>query len=299
MRHQLSLVWILMRQCALFRFHPHDDRLAAVHLMLPLQGPADSGPPVGMYAGFDFESVEEAECPLTRHPECGAEVRGTKSRMSSASGCLGMRLVVAIVALVSLVPTALVVADDAQDDHGELLDEATLLTSSAHGEITPGDEGDVFRIEVTDEASWVTVYTTGDLDTTGILVRGPDQERLEVLTQSDGGGDGGNFWIEMNLGPGTYFVGVVSEETGQYVIHVRATDAFQRAVDDLAKRLVKGIIAKLPAGRNPGDVSIGVRPLSVSPDSGDGPSALPDTVRGSEDRASSCPGIRYCERWGQ
>ena len=44
----------------------------------------------------------------------------------------------------------------------------------------------------------------------------------------------------------------------------------------MAKRLVAGIVRRLPAGTSAEDVSIGVRPLSVNPD---GPSALPDAVR--------------------
>ena len=48
------------------------------------------------------------------------------------------------------------------------------------------------------------------------------------------------------------------------------------SIDTLAKELLTGIVAKLPAGSSVADVSIGLRPLSVDPS---GPSGLPDDVR--------------------
>ena len=49
-----------------------------------------------------------------------------------------------------------------------------------------------------------------------------------------------------------------------------------KSIDTLAKELLTGIIANLPAGSSVADVSIGLRPLSVDPS---GPSRLPDDVR--------------------
>ena len=159
----------------------------------------------------------------------------------------------ATVALLWSVSAAIVAADDATDDHSETMADATLLTSSVDGEISPGKDADAFRIEVTEEAPWVTVYTTGDLDTKGLLVQGTDDESATLVAESGDGGDARNFRITRHLEPGTYYVGILSEgeEVGRYVVHLIASDRPEGSLDELAKRLLAGIVAKLPAGRPP------------------------------------------------
>ena len=195
-----------------------------------------------------------------------------------SSGSLRLGLVVATLALLWSVSPAIVAADDATDDHSETMADATLLTSSVDGEISPGTDADAFRIEVTEVAPWVTVYTTGDLDTKGLLVQGTDDESATLVAESGDGGDARNFRITRHLEPGTYYVGILSEgeEVGRYVVHLIASDRPEGSLDELAKTLLAGIMAKLPAGSRPEDISVGLRPLSVDPT---GPSPLPDDVR--------------------
>ena len=113
-----------------------------------------------------------------------------------------------------------------EPDHSDSRIGATILTSSAHGFISPGDDVDYFRIAVSEQTPWVTVETTGNLDTYGILMRENADGTVEELTSDDFGGDAGNFRIMRRLDPGTYFVEVESFglSVGEYSINLNATD---------------------------------------------------------------------------
>ena len=103
------------------------------------------------------------------------------------------------------------------DDHGDTRSDATDLApgSSVQGEIEEEDDDDYFRVQVT-EAGTLTVYATGSLDTRGEL-QGSDGS---ILASDDDGGDGGNFRIAHDVGPGAYYVRVNSygTATGSYVV---------------------------------------------------------------------------------
>ena len=103
------------------------------------------------------------------------------------------------------------------DDHGDTQADATdlALDSSIEGQIEEGNDNDYFRVEVT-EATILTVYTTGSLDTVGELQASDGS----ILASDDDGGDGGNFRIKHDVGPDTYYVKVSSSgtATGNYVV---------------------------------------------------------------------------------
>ena len=67
----------------------------------------------------------------------------------------------------------------AADDHGDALSTATNLPlgSSRAGRIDPGDDQDLFRLDLTGRSGStdVWIYTTGDLDTVGWVLRQPCQ----------------------------------------------------------------------------------------------------------------------------
>lgn len=106
------------------------------------------------------------------------------------------------------------------DDHGDTRPDATALVpgSSAEGQIEAVDDDDYFRLQVT-EAGTLTVYTTGDLDTHGELQAGDGN----VLASDEDSGDGTNFRIVHDVGAGTYYVRVNSQDmaTGSYVVLAR------------------------------------------------------------------------------
>ena len=116
------------------------------------------------------------------------------------------------------------------DDHGDFPGTATELAlgSSKAGRIDPGDERDVFKLDLSrasgDTDVWI--YTTGDLNTVGEL-SGSSGEMLasnDYLTR----GREYNFHIRAVLPSGVYYVVVSSfwETAGDYTLHARtATDA--------------------------------------------------------------------------
>ena len=119
------------------------------------------------------------------------------------------------------------------DDHGDLLNDATNLPlgSSVAGRIDPGDDQDVFRLDLSGSSgnTHVWIYTTGDLDTlgglhdsNGDLIAGNDD-----TSTSDGVIVETNFRIPRTLAPGVYYVSVRSADrvaTGYYTLHATADD---------------------------------------------------------------------------
>ena len=116
------------------------------------------------------------------------------------------------------------------DDHGDFPGTATELAlgSSKAGRIDPGDERDVFKLDLSGASgdTDVWIYTTGDLNTVGEL-SGSGGEMLasnDYLTR----GREYNFHIRAVLPSGVYYVVVSSfwETAGDYTLHARtATDA--------------------------------------------------------------------------
>ena len=116
----------------------------------------------------------------------------------------------------------------AVDDHGNYLNSATNLSlgSSVAGRIDPGDDVDVFKLDLSEQSGTtaVWIYTTGDLDTFGVLY---DSGGNPFLFNDDSriAGRWYNFHLRADLAPGIYYVGVSSfDETtaGDYILHAEA-----------------------------------------------------------------------------
>ena len=118
------------------------------------------------------------------------------------------------------------------DDHGNDFNNATNLPlgSSIAGRISPGDDLDVFRLDLsgTSGTTDVWIYTAGDLDTQGWLY----DSSGDLLASNDDTTSGGvivetNFRIPRTLTPGVYYVRVYSADrttTGDYTLHAKADD---------------------------------------------------------------------------
>ena len=134
------------------------------------------------------------------------------------------------------------------DDHGDTIHTATDLPlgSSVGGRIDPGDDQDVFRLDLSRESSdtdlWI--YATGDLDTFGELLTSAG----EVIVSNDDGyivGRRNAFHIRWNLSPGVYYVRVGSSpyltdpnrRTGDYTLHAQAVTAYPGSTTGTATAL--------------------------------------------------------------
>ena len=116
----------------------------------------------------------------------------------------------------------------ASDDHGDTLSTATNLPlgSSIGGRIDPGNDKDVFRLDLSGESGTtdVWIYTTGDLDTVGGLFDS-NANRLLVNDDSFIVGRFENFHFRASLRPGIYYVLVISfrdQYIGDYTLHAEA-----------------------------------------------------------------------------
>ena len=119
------------------------------------------------------------------------------------------------------------------DDHSDDVVNATNLPlgSSIAGRIDPGDDLDVFRLDLsgTSGNTHIWLYTTGNLDTLGGLY---DSNINLIASNDDTTTSGGvivetNFRIPRTLVPGVYYVGVESAygtTTGDYTLHARSDD---------------------------------------------------------------------------
>ena len=118
------------------------------------------------------------------------------------------------------------------DDHGNSLSDATNLPlgSSIAGRIDPGDDLDVFKLDLSGASGYTHfwIYTTGTLDTLGGLY----DSNGDLLEFDDDTTSGGvivetNFRIPGTLAPGVYYVGVYSADlttTGDYTLHAKSDD---------------------------------------------------------------------------
>ncbi len=114
------------------------------------------------------------------------------------------------------------------DDHGNTISTATKLPlgSSIEGRIDPADDRDVFRLDLSSASGTtdVWIYATGDLDTAGGLFD-RNANRLAINDDSSIVGRFSGFHIRANLGPGVYYVVVVSYRNlyvGDYTLHAEA-----------------------------------------------------------------------------
>ena len=145
---------------------------------------------------------------------------------------VGRILLLAAAVLFGFVTGAVSVTAQTADDHGDYLNNATNLPlgSSVAGRIDPGDDRDIFKLDLSGASgtTHVWIYTTGNLDTLGGLHDGNGT----VLTGNDNTTSGSevidtNFRIPRNLAPGVYYVSVRSADrmaTGDYTLHAKADD---------------------------------------------------------------------------
>ena len=118
------------------------------------------------------------------------------------------------------------------DDHGNTLSAATNLTlgSSVNGRIDPGNDPDVFRLDLSGQSgnTHVWFYTTGSLNTLGELYDS-NGDRIAAYDDVTSGGQivETNFHFPRTLAPGVYYVGVFSSDrttTGNYTLHASRDD---------------------------------------------------------------------------
>ncbi len=107
------------------------------------------------------------------------------------------------------------------DDHSNNRSGATSLSlgSSLSGRIETDGDVDYFSVRV-NESGRLIVYTTGNLDTRGVL----QNSSGSALTNNDDGGEGNNFRIERSVTAGTYYIAVEgydASETGDYTLYAR------------------------------------------------------------------------------
>ena len=112
------------------------------------------------------------------------------------------------------------------DDHGGTFPTATPLPlgSSVAGRIDPGNDWDVFKLDLSG-ASVITdvwIYTTGDFDTAGWLY--DSNGGLLVSNDDLTRGRENNFHLRAILPSGVYYVSVGGDrtETGDYTLHAEA-----------------------------------------------------------------------------
>ena len=110
------------------------------------------------------------------------------------------------------------------DDHCDTRAEATrvALRSATAGRIDPADDDDYFHFEVAEQRE-VAAYTTGRLDTYGVLYDSSGQE----LATNDDSGAGLNFHIQRVLAAGAYYVRVSEfgrDTRGTYTLHLTGVD---------------------------------------------------------------------------
>ena len=113
------------------------------------------------------------------------------------------------------------------DDHSDIShpDTATRVrvNSQVPGTIMPSRDVDHFLVDI-DRAGILTVYTTGETDTRGVII----EPSLAYSRSDNDGHDRHNFQIVAHVGPGTYEVSVTEKNwaassetyTGPYTQHV-------------------------------------------------------------------------------
>ena len=172
----------------------------------------------------------------------------TKSRPYSWSPLLVRVLILAVMAACCFsLRTGGVGGQTSNDDHGDTILTATDLPlgSSADGRIDPGNDQDVFRLELSGESSdtEIWMYTTGEFDTYGELLTSAG----EVIVSNDDsyihGNSGWGFHIRWTLSPGVYYVRVgvspywADGRTGDYTLHAQAVTDHPGSTPGTATRL--------------------------------------------------------------
>ena len=136
--------------------------------------------------------------------------------MRRRAGCTGCHSAGALAVGILLAAPAYPQSDQAQDDHGNRAEAATLLEvgDTVAGVLDAGDS-DVFRLDVHGTADF-EVRTSGQTNTNGELRTGSG---VHVASDDDSGPDE-NFSITSELAAGVYYV-TVAGEPGQYAVNAR------------------------------------------------------------------------------
>ena len=154
----------------------------------------------------------------------------SKKSVSSISALLGTLILAIAIASFLLLNPGGAVAQTVEDDHGDTFGTSTSveLGSSVDGRIDPGDDRDVFKIDLSDASGQTDlwVYTLGDLDTFGGLYDGSGN-LVELNDDSFFGDSIRGFSIRSAVQPGVYYVIAVSYEgePGDYTFHAQAVVA--------------------------------------------------------------------------
>ena len=127
------------------------------------------------------------------------------------------------------------------DDHANRTDGATPLTfgSSVTGSIDPDFDKDFFKVDLSDasESTDVSIYTTGDLNTVGVLYDSNDGQLAYNDNTYTGDSYNQNFNLRATLPSGIYYVEVTSYGlvTGDYTLHAEVVpdqgDTIETATD--------------------------------------------------------------------
>ena len=127
------------------------------------------------------------------------------------------------------------------DDHANRTDGATPLTfgSSVTGSIDPDFDKDFFKVDLSDasEPTDVSIYTTGDLNTVGVLYDSNDDQLAYNDNTYTGDSYNQNFNLRATLPSGIYYVEVTSYGlvTGDYTLHAKVVpdqgDTIETATD--------------------------------------------------------------------
>ena len=141
----------------------------------------------------------------------------------------GRLLLLSVSFFLFLVLNAVGAAAQTADDHGNTFGSATPLSlgSSLSGRIDPGNDVDVFKLDLSGRSGTtdVWIYTTGELDTKGGLYHVDSDSPFLWNEDSFISGRRYNFHLRATLGPGIYYVGVFSYDratTGNYILHAEA-----------------------------------------------------------------------------
>ena len=154
-------------------------------------------------------------------------MRLMSAQHASLAPSVGRMLLLTAVVSLCLVLSSGGVGAQSVDDHGNFFSTATPLSlgSPVAGRISPGDDRDYFRLDLS-SASGVTdvwIYTTGDVDTFGGLFDGNGKS---IIFNNDSfiEGTGTNFHLRRNLSAGIYHVGVssIGATTGDYTLHAQS-----------------------------------------------------------------------------
>jgi len=146
-----------------------------------------------------------------------------------------------------------------QDDYPNTCDDATLIEMNKiinakidyQGQNENDGDCDYFQIEIPEEMA-VSIFTTGDTDTYGILFNccNGSPPNCSIRIDDSNNGDNNNFRINEILEKGTYYLKVRHEDitngTGNYNLHLQKNDVLD--LDD-------GLVAYYPFNGNTNDES--------------------------------------------